>query len=53
MLYNTKLKIRLTQIALLRHTFVVLSEIKNIVITFHKLGLISFIGLVRLRERVD
>ncbi len=61
MFYNTKVKIQLTQISAHQHIFVTLSEYKKTFITktyiaFHKLGLISFIGLVRLvrfRERVD
>lgn len=53
MFYNTKVKVHLTQVSIQQHIFVTLSEYKKThslktYIAFHKLGLISFIGLVSL-----
>lgn len=53
MFYNTKVKVHLTQVNIQQHIFVTLSEYKKThssktYIAFHKLGLISFIGLVSL-----
>lgn len=52
MFYNTKVKVHLTQVSIPQHIFVTLSEYKKTFssktyIAFHKLVLISFIGLVR------
>lgn len=53
MFYNTKVKVHLTLVSIPQHIFVTLSEYKKTFspttyIAFHKLGLISFIGLVSL-----
>ncbi len=47
MFYNTKVKIHLTPANIPEHIFVSEKKSQKIYNAFHKLGLISFIGLVR------